>query len=85
MTHSLCSANNLTALYIVRKTPNSLLVYSKGFPKPFSANTVVRKDGYLEYQQQDDGRTFAVSKPRSLDEQVVRNNRWVVPYNLYLL
>jgi len=49
MTYSLYSVNNLTALYIKQKTPNSLLVCFKGFLKPFLANTIIYKDSYLEY------------------------------------
>ena len=85
MTHGLCGADNPAAPCMVCKTPNSLLVCSKGFPKQFSANTVIHEDGYLEYQRRDDRKTFAVPKPRFPNEQVVRDNRWVVPYNLYLL
>ena len=85
MTHGLCGADNLAAPCMVRKTPNGPLVCSKGFPKPFSTNTVVYEDGYPEYQRRDDGKTFAVRKPGSPNEQVVCDNRWVVLYNPYLL
>ena len=51
MSHGPCSADNPMAPCMVCKTPNGLLVCSKGFPKPFSANTIVYKDSYLEYQQ----------------------------------
>ena len=77
--------NNPKAPYIVRKTPAALLVYQKRFPKAFAATTIIRKDGYPEYRRRNDGRTFTVRKPGFPGQEVVRNNRWVVPYNPYLL
>jgi hypothetical protein len=35
---------------------------TKGFPEPFQAETVLRKDGYLIYAQLNDGRTHKVGK-----------------------
>ncbi len=77
--------DNPKVLYIVCKTPIAPLVCQKRFPKAFIATTIVYKDGYPEYRRRDDGRTFAVRKPGCLGQEVVRNNRWVVLYNLYLL
>jgi hypothetical protein len=53
-------------------------VCSKGFPKPFQAETVLTRDGYPLYARPDDGRSFNV---RGFDA----DNRWIVPYNRYLL
>jgi hypothetical protein len=77
--------DNPKAPYIVRKTPIAPLACQKRFPKAFAAIIIIRKDGYPEYRYRDDGRTFTVRKPGFSDQEVVRNNRWVVPYNPYLL
>lgn len=49
-----------------------------GYPRPFNAITTTGKDSYPLYRRRDDGRTAIVRKCE-LD------NRWVVPYNPYLL
>ena len=51
---------------------------SKQFPKKFSTLTTTTKDGYPLYRRRDNSRTVEVAGMK-LD------NRWVVPYNLYLL
>ncbi|PWZ13684.1 ATP-dependent DNA helicase PIF1 [Zea mays] len=48
------------------------------YPRPFSDTTLQGKDSYLVYRRRDDGRTEKV-RGCELD------NRWVVPYNPYLL
>jgi hypothetical protein len=53
-------------------------VCSKRFPKPFQAETVLTRDGYPLYARPDDGRSYNV---RGFDA----DNRWIVPYNPYLL
>ncbi|XP_035204942.1 uncharacterized protein LOC118179893 [Stegodyphus dumicola] len=52
-------------------------VCSKGFPKPFQAETKENVNGYPLYRRRDDG-NFIVIKDHAID------NRWVVPYNPYL-
>ncbi|XP_035233478.1 uncharacterized protein LOC118205293 [Stegodyphus dumicola] len=52
-------------------------VCSKGFPKPFQAETKENVNGYPLYRRRDDG-NFIVIKGHAID------NRWVVPYNPYL-
>ena len=51
---------------------------SKDFPKEFSVQTTTNKDGYPRYRRRDNGITVNVGK-YDVD------NRWVVPYNPYLL
>jgi hypothetical protein len=86
MSHGPCGlANNPKAPCMVRKTPTALPTCQKRFPKAFAAATIVREDGYPEYRRRDDGRTFTVRRPGFPDQNVVRDNRWVVPYNPYLL
>ncbi|XP_073363567.1 uncharacterized protein [Aegilops tauschii subsp. strangulata] len=48
------------------------------YPRPFNENTSQGKDSYPIYQRRDDGRRAKV-RGKMLD------NRWVVPYNPYLL
>nr|XP_040245211.1 uncharacterized protein LOC120964526 [Aegilops tauschii subsp. strangulata] len=48
------------------------------YPRPFNENTIQGKDSYPVYRRRDDGRRAKV-QGKMLD------NRWVVPYNPYLL
>ncbi|XP_054795045.1 uncharacterized protein LOC129300500 [Prosopis cineraria] len=51
---------------------------SKYFPKKFNDKTIVDEDGYPTYKRRDDGRTIEKNG-------VPLDNRFVVPYNSYLL
>ena len=51
---------------------------SKQFPKKFTDTTSSTKDGYSLYRRRDDSRTVEVGG-------IKLDNRWVVPYNPYLL
>jgi hypothetical protein len=51
---------------------------SKGFPKPFQLVTLMTRDGYPMYARPPDGRTYDVGG-------FPADNRWIVPYNPYLL
>lgn len=82
MTHGPCGDDYLNAPCMARRFPSSPLCCQKNFPKPFAAVTVVHEDRYPEYRRRDDGDTFTVQKS---GETVVRDNRWVVPYNPFLL
>jgi hypothetical protein len=54
---------------------------SKNFPKQFQECTLENEDGYPEYMRRENGNTFQVT----IDKKIVEvDNRWVVPYNLYL-
>ena len=85
LTHGPCGADNPKSPCMARKTASSPLLCTKRFPKPFTSETIIREDSYPKYRRRDDGRSFAVPKPGSPTEMVVRNNQWVVPYNPYLL
>ncbi len=50
----------------------------KNFPKPFQDGTSLEHEGYPLYHRPDDGRAYEV-RGHFLD------NRWIVPYNPYLL
>ena len=51
---------------------------TKDFPKNFSNHTIFSDNGYPIYKRRDDGRVFE-KNGKPLD------NRWVVPYNPFLL
>jgi hypothetical protein len=85
MLHGPCGEDHLQTPCMVRQHPNGRVTCAKRFPKPFADRTVMSEDGYPEYCRRDYGQTFAVRKPGRIDQDVIRNNRWVVPYNLYLL
>ena len=51
---------------------------SKGFPKSFCSETQVTENGYPVYRRRDDGRSVA-------KQNALLDNRWVVPYNRFLL
>ncbi|WVZ99087.1 hypothetical protein U9M48_044437, partial [Paspalum notatum var. saurae] len=51
---------------------------SKGYPKPFQEVTTLTEDGFALYKRPDNGR-YVEKGGVKLD------NRWVVPYNMYLL
>ena len=85
MTHGPCGDDNLRAPCMARRFPTSPLCCQKDFPKDFSSETVVHEDRYPEYRRRDNGDSFSVARPGCPDETVVRDNRWVVPYNPFLL
>ena len=51
---------------------------SKGFPKPYQAETVMNQNGYPYYARPNDGRQYDI-------RGILTDNRWIVPYNPYLL
>ena len=51
---------------------------SKGFPKPFQAETVITCNGYPIYAQPNNSRGYKVCN-------FTADNQWIVPYNPYLL
>ena len=85
MLHGPCGADKPDAPCMIRKHPGGPLTCSKRFPKPFTDQTVIHEDGYPEYCRRDDGQTFTVPKPGDPTQTIARDNRWVVPYNPYLL
>jgi len=58
---------------------------SKGYPKPFRRQTAMGEDSYPLYRRrspEDGGQTYA---KYVRGQQTRYDNRWVVPYNAYLL
>ena len=85
MVHGPCGVYNPHAPCMVVKGPGHTPTCSKGFPKRFNSETVVHEDGYPEYRRRDDGRRFTVPAPGRNGQQVELDNRWIMPYNPYLL
>ena len=83
--HGPCGDDNPKAPCMCYKVPGAPFKCSKSFPKPFCLDMVVHEDSYPEYRRRDNGRTFTVPKPGFPNQVIVRDNRWVVPYNPYLL
>jgi hypothetical protein len=80
MTHGPCGPDFPNAPCMVNKNGRSEC--SKRFPKSYCTHTKVREDGYPEYRRRQDGVT--VTK-RVANGTIQLDNRWVVPYNPYLL
>jgi hypothetical protein len=53
MLHGPCGEDNPQAPCIIHKHPHGPLTCSKGFPKPFSEQTIIHEDSYLEYHRRD--------------------------------
>jgi hypothetical protein len=85
ISHGPCGEDDLRAPYIVRKYTRSPLTYSKRFPKAFIDYIIIYEDSYPEYCRRDNRQIFTARKPGFPDQQVVRNNCWIIPYNPYLL
>lgn len=85
MLHGPCGADNPGAACMVRRSVDGPLVCSKRFPKRFTDRTILHEDRYPEYCRRDTGQSFTVRLPGPVERFVVRDNRWVVPYNPYLL
>lgn len=85
MVHGPCGDYNPKAACMESKTPNGPRHCAKRYPKPFTDVTVVTDDTYPKYRRRHNGITWEIRKPGSVNERVVLDNRWVVPYNPYLL
>jgi hypothetical protein len=85
MVHGPCGDDYPTAPCMARKHKDSPLRCTKEFPKAFAGRTALNEDGYPVYRRRDTGETFVVPKPGAPGQQVVRDNRWIVPYNPFLL
>jgi hypothetical protein len=73
MMHGPCGALN-------RKCPctKNRQTCKNNYPRTFNENTIQGKDSYPVYRRRNDGHTKTVQK-------CTLDNRWVVPYNPYLL
>ncbi|XP_074282924.1 uncharacterized protein LOC141607472 [Silene latifolia] len=76
MIHGPCG--NFNPDYQCMKKKNSMGRCKYNYPKSFSTETTTNSDSYPEYRRRNDGQTTLVRK-------VLLNNRWVIPYNPYLL
>jgi len=75
MIHGPCGEHNPNSVCMARKTPQSPLLCTKGYPKPFAACTTIREDCYPEYRRRNNGRTWTVPKPGCPSETVTLDNR----------
>ena len=58
---------------------------SKGYPKPFCEKTIVRSEkSYPQYQRSDPGHGGRTIVIKVKSEDVVIDNRWIVPYSPFL-
>ena len=55
---------------------------SKRFPRQFEANTLLNNNGYPEYRRRSPENGGFEAKLKS---GTVINNKWIVPYNPYLI
>lgn len=81
MVHGPCGAANPSAPCMRAPKPGDQPRCSKGFPKQLRDTTEIPDDGYANYRRRDTGQTVA-KKIRG--QEVLLDNRWVVPYNPYL-
>ena len=81
MTHGPCGAEFPNAPCMVTDEKAGRKICSKGFPKRFCEATKVNKDGYPEYRRRDNVTWTQVVNGR----EVQMDNRWIVPFNPYLL
>ena len=55
---------------------------TKSFPKDFSASTIINSNGYPTYRRRNTGIIYSLNRKTNSPRV---DNRWVVPYNPYLL
>jgi hypothetical protein len=60
---------------------NVLLTCFKRFSKPFANKTIINSDGYLKYRR----RRTVDGVDMQWGDEGMYDNRWIVPYNLYLI
>jgi hypothetical protein len=81
MVHGLCGLLKSGVICMKKAHANVLLTYSKQFPKSFANETIVNSDGYPKYRRR---RTVDGIDVQWGDEGIY-DNRWIVPYNPYLI
>ena len=83
MIHGPCGENNVTAPCMKNGT------CSKGFPKPFIHNTEIGNDSYPKYRRRspmNGGQEVVLERRNASSTTLIKiDNRWVVPYNPWLL
>ena len=75
MIHGLCDKQNMNSPCMDSKTKKC----TKNFPKAFNEQTNFNSNGYPNYPRSNDGKQISFSKQKKAD------NKFVVPYNPYLL
>ena len=86
MIHRPCGPSNPTASCMVpAKSGNQATVCSKGFPKEFAKETIVSQTSFSVYRRRSPEDGGFTCKIGSENRKTVVDNRFVVPYNPYLL
>ena len=80
MTHSPCGALNGNQFSPCLEDG----ICTKRFPKEFAKATEQNVDGYPIYERKNNGKSF-VAKMKNGEGNIDVDNRWIVPYNPYLL
>lgn len=57
----------------------------KGYPRQWQTETIIREDGYPLYRRRMQGTSYLMKMVRHPNGEIMVDNRWVVPYNPYLL
>ena len=78
MIHGPCGSQNLNSPCMDKNTN----ICTKNFPKPYNANTTFKSNGYPQYIRSNDGVKITFDSKFSTK---TADNRFVVPYNPYLL
>ncbi|XP_074271087.1 uncharacterized protein LOC141595011 [Silene latifolia] len=76
MMHGPCG--NLNPACSCMKHPNTLGRCKFNYPKPYTPDTIINGSGYPDYRRRNTGHVVVIRK-HNMD------NRWVIPYNPYLL
>lgn len=86
MLHNPCGPLNLKASCMVPSSKgDQAMVCSKHFPKEFSNETIVNKNGHTTYRRRSPDAGGFTAKIGPKDHEIILDNRNVVPYNPYLL
>jgi hypothetical protein len=81
MVHGLCGFLKPGVVYMKKAYANTLLTCFKRFSKSFANKTIVNSNGYPKYRRR---RTVDGIDVQWGDEGMY-DNRWIMPYNLYLI
>ena len=57
----------------------------KRYPRNFLKETSIQENGYLLYRWRNNGSTHEIPHPQDRNQKFTIDNRWVVPYNPYLM
>lgn len=79
MIHGPCSALNINSPCMIDGK------CSKRYPRPLTSDTITGNDGYPLYRRRSPEDNGHIATIRMLNQDIVIDNSWVVPYNPLLL